>query len=79
MKTVTIYSSPTCHFCHMAKAFFTKHNIAFTDRDVATDPSAIQEAVAKSGQMGVPVIDIDGTIVLGFDEPKLRELFEITD
>ncbi len=77
MKTVTIYSSPTCHFCHLAKDFFTEHNIQFTDHDVATDPNAIKEAVEKSGQMGVPVIDIDGTIVLGFDEPKLRELLQI--
>ena len=68
-----------CHFCHMAKDFLTKHAIVFTDRDVATDPTAIQEAVAKSGQMGVPVVDVDGSIILGFDEQKLRDLLEITD
>jgi glutaredoxin 3 len=78
MKTVSIYSSPTCHFCHMAKAFFAEHNIQFTDHDVATDPDAIKEAVEKSGQMGVPVIDIDGEIVLGFDEPKLKQLLGIS-
>lgn len=77
MKNVTIYTSPTCHFCHLAKDFLNTNNITFTERDVASDPTAIQEAVAKSGQMGVPVIDIDGDIVLGFDEPKLRELLEI--
>lgn len=77
MKTVTIYSSPTCHFCHMAKDFFAKNSIQYTDRDVATDPTAGPEAIEKSGQMGVPVIDIDGEIVMGFDEPRLRELLGI--
>jgi glutaredoxin 3 len=77
MHTVTIYSSPTCHFCHMAKDFFKENKVEYTDRDIATDPTAIKEAIAKSGQMGVPVIDIDGTIVAGFNEPKLRELLGI--
>jgi len=77
MHTVTIYSSPTCHFCHMAKDFFTKNSIQYTDRDVATDPTAGTEAIQKSGQMGVPVIDIDGEIVIGFDESQLRRLLEI--
>lgn len=77
MKTVSIYSSPTCHFCHLAKDFFTEHNIPFTDHDVATDPNAIKEAVEKSGQMGVPVIDIDGNIVVGFNESELKRLLEI--
>jgi len=77
MKTVSIYSSPTCHFCHLAKDFFTANNIQFTDHDVATDPNAIKEAVTKSGQMGVPVIDIDGNIVVGFNEPELKRLLEI--
>jgi len=62
----------------MAKDFFIEHNIQFTDHDVATDPNAIKEAVEKSGQMGVPVIDVDGTVIVGFDEPKLRELLQIT-
>lgn len=61
----------------MAKDFFTENNIQFTDHDVATDPSAIQEAIAKSGQMGVPVIDIDGKIIVGFNEPELRTLLNI--
>ena len=78
MKTVHIYSSPTCHFCHMAKDFFAENNIQFTDHDVATDPSAIQEAIAKSGQMGVPVIDVDGNIIVGFNEPELKRLLEIS-
>ncbi len=63
----------------MTKSFFQAHNVEFTDHDVATDPNAIKEAVAKSGQMGVPVIDIDGQIVVGFNEPELRRLLDIKD
>ena len=77
MKNVTIYSTPTCHFCHMAKDFFAANNVTFTDKNAAADPIARKEAIAKSGQMGVPVIDIDGKIVVGFNEPKLRELLGI--
>lgn len=62
----------------MAKDFFAENNIQFTDHDVATDPSAIQEAIAKSGQMGVPVIDVDGNIIVGFNEPELKRLLEIS-
>ena len=77
MHNVTIYSTPTCHFCHMAKDFFKENNIAFTDKNAATDMVARKEAVTKSGQMGVPVIDIDGKIVVGFNEARIRELLEI--
>ncbi|MBI2475939.1 MAG: NrdH-redoxin [Candidatus Taylorbacteria bacterium] len=77
MRSVTIYSTPTCHFCHLAKDFFKLNNIAYTDKNAAADPVARKEAITKSGQMGVPVIDIDGAIVVGFDEPKLRKLLEI--
>ena len=77
MKTVHIYSSPTCHFCHMPKDFFAEHSVQFTDHDVATDPSAIQEVIGKSGQMGVPVIDVDSKIIVGFNEPELRTLLNI--
>ncbi len=77
MKNITIYTTPTCHFCHAAKDFFRENNIEFTDKDVATDKEVADEMVKKSGQMGVPVIDIDGQIIVGFDEPKLRELLEI--
>ncbi len=77
MHTVNIYSSPTCHFCHLAKDFFNANKIEFTDHDVVTDPTAIEEAIEKSGQMGVPVIDVDGNIIVGFNEPELRKLLEL--
>ena len=77
MKNVTIYSTPTCHYCHMAKDFFKEHNISFTDHDVVADRSKGKEAIEKSGQMGVPVIDVDGEIVIGFYEDKLRELLGV--
>jgi glutaredoxin-like YruB-family protein len=75
--TVTIYSTPTCHFCHAAKDFFTEHNVQFTDHNVAADLPKRQEMIQKSGQMGVPVITIDDKLVVGFDEDKLRELLAI--
>lgn len=74
---VTIYSTPTCHFCHAAKDFFTENKIAFTDHDVAADLEKRKEMIDKSGQMGVPVITVGDQFVVGFDEPKLRELLSI--
>ena len=76
-KTVTIYSTPACHFCHAAKDFFNDNNIAFTDIDVATDQEKRQEMIEMTGQMGVPVIRIDDEVVVGFDEAKVKELLEI--
>ena len=77
MKTVPIYSLPTCHFCHEAKAFFTEKNIAFTDYDVSADEARKNEMIEKSGQMSVPVIFVDEEMVLGFDRSKLVELLGI--
>lgn len=76
-KTVTIYSTPTCHFCHAAKEFFTANNIAYTDINVATDLDSRKLMIEKSGQMGVPVITIDNDVVVGFDQKKLRSLLAI--
>ena len=76
-KTVSIYSTPTCHFCHAAKDFFTEHGVAFSDYNVATDLEKRKEMIQKSGQMGVPVIYIGDDLVVGFDEAKLRELLSI--
>lgn len=77
MKKVTIYTTPTCHFCKAAKAFFAEHNVEYTNNDVTTNRALADEMVAKSGQMGVPVIDIEGQIIVGFDEPRIREILEI--
>ena len=75
---VKIYTTPTCAFCHAAKEFFKEHNVEFTEHDVARDEKAREEMVAKSGQLGVPVIDIDGKLVIGFNRVKLAELLGIT-
>lgn len=77
MAKVTIYTTPTCAYCKMTKAFFKEHNVAYEEKDVASDRAAAEEAMEKSGQMAVPVIDIDGTIVVGFDKPHLSQLLGI--
>ncbi len=74
MSDVTIYSTPTCGFCHMAKNWMKSKDIKYTEKDVSQDNEAAKEMVEKSGQMGVPVIDIDGDITVGFDKPKLEHL-----
>lgn len=76
-KTVTIYSTPVCHFCHMAKDFFVENNIAFTEHDVASDLDKRAEMVDMTGQMGVPVIRIGDDVVIGFDEGKVKELLGV--
>jgi glutaredoxin-like YruB-family protein len=75
--TVNIYSTPTCHFCHAAKDFFTANKVQFTDYNVATDLDKRKEMVEKSGQMGVPVITIGNEVIVGFDEERLRELLTV--
>ncbi|OHA91438.1 MAG: hypothetical protein A2665_01725 [Candidatus Zambryskibacteria bacterium RIFCSPHIGHO2_01_FULL_46_30] len=79
MKKVEIYSTESCHFCHMTKEFFAAHNVPFTDYNVGTDTTKRQEMVEKSGQMGVPVIVIDNKdIVVGFDRGTLAKLLDIS-
>ncbi len=73
MKKVTIYSTPACTYCNMAKDFFKQHNVEYTEHDVATDLSARKEMIDKSEQMGVPVIDIEGEIIVGFDKEQLSK------
>lgn len=73
MANITIYSTPTCAYCKMAKEYLTEKNIPFTDVDVSTDQAKQQEMIGKSGQYGVPVIDVDGKIIVGFDKDKLNE------
>ncbi len=74
MKPVTIYSTPTCHFCQMAKEYFKAEGIAYTEFDVASDLEKRKEMVARSGQMGVPVISIGNDFIVGFNKPKIMEL-----
>ena len=71
MSTVTIYTTPTCGYCKAAKQFFQEHDVQYTEKDVTQDPAAQEEMMTKSGQLGVPVIDIDGSIIVGFDKPKI--------
>ena len=80
MKKVTIYSTPSCHFCHMAKDFFTSKGIVYEDFDVSSDLEKRKEMVEKSGQMGVPVIIIDNKdIIVGFNKPQIIQLLGITE
>lgn len=76
-KTVKIYSTPACHFCHSAKAFFDEHNVAYEDFNVATDLEKRKEMIDLTGQMGVPVIHIGDDVIVGFDEDKIKELLAI--
>jgi glutaredoxin 3 len=76
-KTVTIYSTPVCHFCHAAKDFFTANNVAYTEHDVSADADKRQEMIEMTSQMGVPVIRIGDDVVIGFDEGKLKELLDL--
>ncbi len=76
-KTVTIYSTPVCHFCHAAKDFFTENGVKYTEYDVAADAEKRQEMIEMTNQMGVPVIRIGDDVVIGFDEGKLKELLSL--
>jgi glutaredoxin-like YruB-family protein len=70
-KNITVYSATWCGFCHAAKGYFDKLGVKYTDKDVESDPQFMAEAVNKSGQRGIPVIDIDGKIIIGFDRPAI--------
>lgn len=77
MPKVTIYTTPSCVYCKMTKAFFKENNVVYEEKDVSTDAAARDEMIAKSNQMGVPVIDIDGKIIVGFDKNRISELVGI--
>jgi glutaredoxin 3 len=72
-KKVTVYSTPSCPFCIRAKQFLTDNSIDFTNYDVGSDKVKADEMIKKSGQMGVPVLDIEGEIIVGFDKEKIKE------
>ena len=73
-KKVTVYSTSTCPFCIRAKQFLKDNNIDFTHYDVGADQAKAAEMMKKSGQMGVPVLDIEGQIIVGFDKEKIKEV-----
>lgn len=73
---VTIYTTPSCPYCKLAKDFFKEKGITFNEIDVAADPMAANEMVKKSGQMGVPVIEINSEIVVGWNQAALQDILE---
>jgi len=75
--TVKVYSTSTCPWCFKVKDFLKEHKVKFVDIDVSLDRRAALEMVEKSGQMAVPVVDIDGEIILGFDREKIKKVLKI--
>ncbi len=73
---IIVYSTPTCPYCVMAKDYLKEKNIPFEDVDVSGDPAKAREMIQKSGQRGVPVLDVDGTIIVGFDKNHLDTLLD---
>ncbi len=73
-KTVVVYSTPTCPYCTQVKEYLKSKNVPFSDYNVATDLEARNAMIQKSGQLGVPVIEVDGQVVVGFNRNKLEEL-----
>lgn len=73
MPNITIYTTPSCGYCKMAKEYFKSKNLTWTEYDVSTDIPHQQEMIAKTQQFGVPVIEIDGKLIVGFDRPKVNQ------
>ncbi|MDP2704349.1 MAG: glutaredoxin family protein [bacterium] len=78
MPNVTIYTTPSCVYCKIAKEFFRENNIKYTELNVVEDDEAREEMVEKSGQMGVPVIMVGDQVIIGFDEDKVSEALSIS-
>jgi len=74
---IRVYSTPTCPYCVTLKNFLKENNIQFDDIDVSQDEVAAKEMIDKSGQMGVPVIDIHGEMIIGFDQERIKKLLKI--
>jgi glutaredoxin 3 len=77
MKKVSIYSTPTCHYCNLAKEYFAQNNIPFENFNVSEDANRRQEMIDRTGQMGVPVIMIDDELIVGFNKPLIAQLLNI--
>ena len=76
-KTIEIYSTPTCHFCHMAKEWLTAKNIPYSDYNVAADMDKRKEMVEITGQLGVPVIKIGNEVMIGFNPDKMAQILGV--
>ena len=76
-KKVTVYSTPSCPYCVMAEDFLKEHKVKFEHVDVSKNHERAEEMIEKSGQMGVPVIDVDGTIIIGFDRNALKKALKL--
>lgn len=79
MPKITIYSTPACAYCKMAKEYLTEKKIPYTEINVFTDRAKADEMVKKTGQYGVPVIEVDGKFIIGFDKEKLNEYLTATN
>jgi len=77
MKSAIIYTTQTCKYCHLAEDFFKEHNVSYEKFDVGTNLEKRREMVEKSGQMGVPVIEIGDQVIIGYDEEALKEVLAI--
>ncbi|HAW87037.1 MAG TPA: NrdH-redoxin [Spirochaetaceae bacterium] len=76
--SVALYSTPSCSYCRLAKDWLAQRNIRFEEYDISRDSRRAEEVVRKSGQMGVPVIDVDGKdLIVGFNKPVLSKLLRI--
>ena len=78
ISSVTVYSTPTCPYCNLAKDYLSKNKVKYKEVDVSSDMKAAQEMISKSGQMGVPVIDIDGKIIIGFDKDEIASALHLS-
>ena len=76
-KRVIIFTTPTCTYCTAAKRYLRQHQVKFREVDISRDPAAARDVMRRTGSMGVPVLDIGGKIVRGFDKPQINALLEI--
>ncbi len=74
---ITVYSTPTCPFCHKLKEYLDENKVKYKDIDVAADTEKAQEMIKKSGQMGVPVLEVDDKIIVGFDKKEVAKVLDI--
>ena len=78
MSNVKVYSTPSCPWCSRAKDYLRQKKVVFEDIDVSVNKKAAQEMITKSGQMGVPVLDINGRIIIGFDQESINKALEVS-